>query len=867
MPHASHPAPSHASLNPHASNGATLVSLDGRTLPLRGARLRAEAKGGVARAILEQTFHNPYAEPLRVTYRMPLPADGAVSGYAFRIGDRRIVGEVDKKRAARERFERALVEGRTAALTEQERSSLFTQELGNVPPGAEVVAELSVDQKLVWLPEGLWEWRFPTAAAPRYLGEPGRIADAERVTLEVADRPLPISVQLSLTIGDAMDDSRDNVAAIESPSHAVTSSRESGGWRVAFAQEQGAALDRDIVVRWRAAVHETRASLELARPPAGARLPDATYGLLTLVPPKHPAAPRTMARDLILLLDTSGSMGGEPLDQSRRIAQALVDSLTERDSLELIEFSDEPRRWKKKPVAATPKHKAEALRWLAALQASGGTEMRSGILEALAPLHADAQRQVVILTDGQIGMEEEVLRTLCEKLPATARFHTVGVGSAVNRSFTAPAARAGRGVELVIGLGEDVERATSRILARTQAPLVTELQVKGNALLELAPQRPPDLFAGAPALLSVRLRPEGGELRVQGKTPQGLWEQRLQVPPQAQGEGSLHLATLYAREAVEDCELGLAAGISSRPESNERIEALGLTFQIATRLTSWVAVSDEVTVDPTKASREQTIPQQLPHGMSASGLGLRPALPSLAAPAGAGATAFAPTAGASAGMFGGLARRMRAALGAGGAPPKAGKAMESAFEPPEPPGDLRDDEADRGLPAPAEANFDAELAGSAFDEGGLREEETTGAPAKPGAAAPPPPPAAAPARAAPSAPMKEAEKQALKKRDQAAKRRRSLRGLLRLLTEKELVVEWRVDGPDLDWKAPATVEVVLSDGRTLTVRVDLARTTGPGPASSGAMVRLALEWTPAPSGAMPTRLRVELDGDELSVEL
>src|SRR5437867_7375746 len=117
--------------------GGHLVAVDGRTLPLRGTALRAEAGGGLARVVLEQRFHNAYPDPLRVTYLLPLPVDGAVSGFAFRIGERRIVGEVDRLAAARERFEEGLLEGRTAALLEQDRASLFTQELGNIPPGAE----------------------------------------------------------------------------------------------------------------------------------------------------------------------------------------------------------------------------------------------------------------------------------------------------------------------------------------------------------------------------------------------------------------------------------------------------------------------------------------------------------------------------------------------------------------------------------------------------------------------------------------------------------------------------------------------------------------------------------------------------------
>ena len=188
---------------PHDASGGTLVSTDGRALPLTAATLTASARGGLAEVVLEQRFRNAADVPLTVTYSFPLPADAAVGGYAFTVGDRRIVGEIDRRQAARERFERALIEGHTAGLVEQERSSLFSQEIGNIPPGAEVVAALTIDQPLRWLEEGAWEWRFPTTAAPRYLGAAGRVPDEGRVRQDLAEGPLPVRLRLSLAVRDA----------------------------------------------------------------------------------------------------------------------------------------------------------------------------------------------------------------------------------------------------------------------------------------------------------------------------------------------------------------------------------------------------------------------------------------------------------------------------------------------------------------------------------------------------------------------------------------------------------------------------------------------------------------------------------------
>ncbi len=606
--------------NPHTPDergGGRLVTADGRELPLASVRLSAQARGGIARTALVQVFENRHADPLRVTYQFPLPHRSAVSGFSFRLGDRRIVGEVDLLQKARERFEEAILSGCTAALMEQARGSLFVQEIGNVPPGARVEAELVVDQRLDWLAEGAWEWRFPTAVAPRYRGAPGRVPDAARTLVDVAGGPVPPRLSLDLTIGDPLAEER----RAESPSHPLALAAPGGALRAELAGDGLAQLDRDVVVRWPVARPEVGVSLDLVRP--GGRLEGRTFGLLTVVPPAPSARPRPVPRDLILLIDASGSMSGQPLEQVRRVASALVDSLGEEDQLEIVKFASSAVRWHRGPVAATEAHRKEARRWLARLDAAGGTEMREGIREALRGVRADGQRQVVLFTDGLIGFESEVVAEILSTLPAGSRLHTVGVGSAVNRSLTGPAARAGRGLEVVIGLGEDPERAAAELRARTAAPLLTGLSVSGSALVGCAPARVPDLFAGAPALVSLELSPGGGPLAVRGRTADGDFERRIEVAPPAAGwPGTTAAAALFGRESVEDLEMRLAAGEGQEP-IDHAVEQLGLAFQISTRLTSWVAVSREPTVDPTRPTRTERVPQELPFGMSAEGLGLR----------------------------------------------------------------------------------------------------------------------------------------------------------------------------------------------------------------------------------------------------
>ncbi|MEM9191593.1 MAG: VIT domain-containing protein [Myxococcota bacterium] len=594
-------------------SGGRLVAVDGRELPLRSVDLEVEATGGLARVVLTQRFRNPYDEPLHVSYRLPLPADGAVSGFSFVLGEATIVGEVRGRADARERFESAVAEGKTAALIEQETDSLFTQEIGNVPPGQELLAEIIVDQPLKWLAEGAWEWRFPTVVGPRYTGSRSRtassvvdIADVDIADVDIAERDTGVRATLSLTIGD-------EVSRVDSPTH-ETSVRDG---RVTFGGDRGVALDRDIAVRWEVARAEVGASLSTSRS-ARPELPDA-HGLLTLVPPESGAA-AAMKRDLIFLIDVSGSMGGRPLQQAKRLSLRMLDTLGSEDTVELIAFGSTPVRFRKDALIATRDGKRAAAKWIQKLRASGGTEMGAAILEALTPLRDDSQRQVVLITDGWIGFEQQVISEVANKLPKGARLHVVGVGSAPNRTLTQGASRAGNGVEVIAGLDEDVEQVGERLLERTVAPVVTDVVVEGTALRDMAPARVPDLYRNSPSMLSVRLNPEGGTLRVRGRTAEGDYVHTVNFGAVRPGEGNQAFAARFGRERVEDLEMKLSAG-GDFAAIDRDIEETGVAYQIGTRCTSWIAVTAERTVDG--PGRHETMPHELPYGTSIEGLGLR----------------------------------------------------------------------------------------------------------------------------------------------------------------------------------------------------------------------------------------------------
>ena len=602
---------------PHApQRGAQILTPDGRSLPLVSAKLRVEAGGGLARVVLDQTFENPYEDTLRVTYKMPLPVDGAVSGYAFRIGARTITGKVDRKEAARARFEEAIASGRTAALLEQDKADIFTQEIGNVPPHSTIVAEITIDQRLAWTPDGAWELRFPTVIGPRYIGAHVALADARASHIELADGGVRGRVHLEVRIADAITAGR----VAESPSHRLQT-RADGV--VELLDPSGGKLDRDVVVRWPVAKLDVGLAVQVARPESASTNGRHAYALLSIVPPAPDAGYAAVPRDLIVLLDTSGSMEGPPLEQAKRVVASMIDSLSEYDRLEIVEFSMRPNRYAKHPVPGTKREKEKAIHWVMARRANGGTEMQSALVDALHGLRAGAQRQVVLVTDGYVGGEEQIVTLLHESLPASCRLHVVGVGSAVNRTLATSLARAGRGVEVLVGLDEDPERFAKILVDKTRAPVLTDLVIGGDALVDHAPAHVPDVFAGAPVLAALQVRAAGGEIVVRGNLARGTWEQRIQIAAQDPGDGNQAVVKLFGRERVADLEMRWSIGREVQALDRE-IESIGLVFQIATRRTSWIAIDDDRSVDPRLGTRHEEIPQELPYGTTVASFGSAP---------------------------------------------------------------------------------------------------------------------------------------------------------------------------------------------------------------------------------------------------
>ncbi|MBI3450394.1 MAG: VWA domain-containing protein [Acidobacteria bacterium] len=311
----------------------------------------------------------------------------------------------------------------------------------------------------------------------------------------------------------------------------------------------------------------------------------------------------------------------------------LIDSLRDEDRFELLAFASEVRSIVSGPAAATATCRREAVAELRKLKAGGATEMTQAFVHALKPLRDGAQRQIVLLTDGYIGFEAEVIGKVMAARDAGVRVHVAGIGAAPNRALTRGVSRAGAGVEVIADgeiSPEVAQVAAERILRATVGPVVTGLEIAGDAVLGVAPARGVDVLSGRPAVVAVRLRPEGGTIRIRGTRPGGdIWETERRVPSRgeaADGKAArvsdLPIGALFGREAVADVEAKMAAaGRGEAAGFAAEIEALGMRHRIATARTSLVAISEEPSVDPKAPRRRERLPVELPHGVSAEGVG------------------------------------------------------------------------------------------------------------------------------------------------------------------------------------------------------------------------------------------------------
>ncbi len=601
--------------------GFGMLQTDRGALPLDRLDVRARISGLIARTVVQAEFVNVHDVALEATYIFPLPDRAAVTGMTMTADGRTVDAELQERGQARETYDRAIAAGQRASIAEEERPDVFTMRVGNLRPGERVTVELSLVGPLPF-EDGEATFRFPLVVAPRYIpGTPlpgagvgdGRapdtdaVPDASRISPPVLLPGFPNPLRLGVTV--EIDPAGLELGEVRSSLHTVV---DRDGTLTIGPDERA---NRDFVLRL---PYAGGGQTAIAVTDESADEPEGVYQLVVL-PPAGAVAARP--KDVVLLLDRSGSMGGWKMVAARRAAARVVDTLTAADRFAVLTFDHDVDRPDDLPsglAEATDRHRFRAVEHLAKATARGGTELLTPLAEGLRLLTASEGRDrvLVLVTDGQVGNEDQIVHDITP-LIGTTRVHTIGIDRAVNAGFLGRLAALGAGRAELVESEDRLDEAMEHIHRRIGAPVVTGLQVTAAGLQlvvdDRTPARLPGLYPGVPLVVSGRYtgRPEG-ELIVTGRTRDDQ-EFRTSVPVQQRTGPAIEAQ--WARARLRDLEDAYAAGDRGL---EQRIVQTSLRYGVLCRFTAFVAVDSRV-VNEDGETRRVTQPVEFPDGWEAPG--------------------------------------------------------------------------------------------------------------------------------------------------------------------------------------------------------------------------------------------------------
>lgn len=606
-----------------------VVAPDGKALgvaPLKHTAVKAEISGFLSRVTVVQEFENPFKDKIEAVYTFPLPQMAAVDDMTMKVGDRTVKGKIMRSEQAQAVYEAARQQGQVASLLDQQRPNIFTQSVANIMPGERVTVTISYVETLKY-EDGSYEFSFPMVVGPRYIPgtptSPGtggtspntdRVPDASRITPPVAAKGVraghDISLEVSLDAGVAVEDLRSNTHEIE----VVKPDDHSARVRL---KNMAEIPNKDFVLRYDVAGRKVSDAVLTHRAERGG------FFTLILQPPDRVTAEDVTPKEIVFVLDTSGSMQGFPIEKAKEAMQLALDGLYPQDTFNLITFAGDTHILFPQPVPATSENLRKAHQFLASREGSGGTEMMKAIRAALDPSDKqDHIRIVCFMTDGYVGDDMTIIGEV-QKHP-NARVFSFGIGSSVNRYLLDKMAQEGRGEVEYVGLNDDGSAAARRFHERVRSPLLTDISVDwaGLPVADVYPKRIPDLFSAKPIILTGRYTCTGdATIKLRGKMSGRDTVREIRVKlPEAEPQHDV-LATLWARTRIDDLMSqdleGIQAG-HARADVREPITQLGLEYRLMTQYTSFVAVEEMIVTEGGQPRRVE-VPVEMPEGVSLPG--------------------------------------------------------------------------------------------------------------------------------------------------------------------------------------------------------------------------------------------------------
>jgi len=594
--------------------------------PLKHTDVKAEISGFLSRVVVTQEFENPFKEKIEAVYTFPLPQNAAVDDMTMIVGDRTVRGKILRREEAEAVYEAAKSNGQTASLLNQERPNIFTQSVANILPGEQIKITISYVETLKY-EAGSYEFVFPMVVGPRYVpgaatGAQGngfapdtnRVPDASRITPQPVPEGMRVGHDISL---DVTLDAGVPIDLISSKTHDVNVERPDDRRARVSLKDEATIPNKDFVLRYDV---------------AGKKIEDAllthssgTGGFFTLIlqPPDRVTAEDVTPKELVFVLDTSGSMSGFPIEKAKETMKLALDNLYPYDTFNLITFSGDEHILFPEPVPATKENLQKAQEFLESRQGGGGTEMMKAIKASMDP--SDAQNHVRIvcfMTDGYVGNDMEIIGEV-QKHP-NARVFAFGIGSSINRFLLDGMARYGRGEVEYVALNDDGSAAARRFYERVRSPLLTDISVDWNGLpvADVYPKTVPDLFSAKPVILTGRYTGNGhGTIRLKGKMSGRDFVREIPVDFSNSQQHDV-LATLWARTRVDDLmsqDFKGAQQGNMQDEVKQAITQLGLDYRLMTQFTSFVAVEEMIVTDGGQPRRID-VPVEVPEGVNRAGV-------------------------------------------------------------------------------------------------------------------------------------------------------------------------------------------------------------------------------------------------------
>lgn len=595
--------------------------------PLKHTEVKAEVSGYLSRVEVIQEFTNPYNEPIEAVYVFPMPDRAAIDEMEMQIGARVIKGLMKGRDEARQIYNQAKLDGKRASLLEQERANIFTQSVANILPGNTIIIKISYIEVLDY-DNGKYTFVFPMVVGPRY--NPASVKDSVKITPPIARSGHDISLEVNLYTANIPFQN------LKSKQHEVSIAKKSEVAAVITLSSEDSIPNKDFILEYEVAG-------DLPEFAVLSNNSDGDDGFFTLMvqPPVVSEKLAYLPKEMIFIMDTSGSMRGNPIEISKETMNYSLDNLNPGDTFNIYQFDSRVELFSEKPILSTDENIKKAKSYINNLQASGGTEMMTATRKVFSqPLQEGRLRIISLMSDGLIGNDDEIIKEIKEKIGNDTRLFGFAIGSSPNRYLFNKMDEVGRGVSYYANMGANPEEIVDKFYDRIDSPVLTGINIdwKGLDVYDLYPQAIPDLFDGEPFYVHGRYKKGGkADIEISGrmadeKPADDAWDKifnsgepikasvnsfSVSVDLPVDNKHNTGLKSVWARSKIDDLMDSMYHKFEGANDKIAEITKLGIDYHVMTQYTSFVAVDDSVVTESGQNPKRVDVPVSLPAGMKA----------------------------------------------------------------------------------------------------------------------------------------------------------------------------------------------------------------------------------------------------------